>query len=173
MGKTPTPAHRASAQLHNALRDALACVCASWHGCSSRSWCCVRVLAGLYLGWVVAPLVGFSVPFSYLTCDVFVVVREALCCVCLCGYGYARSRELRILRRSGHFFTLGTLHALKDFTTRWRQGSDRGHEDNALPPLHSHTNSRKHSRRQKNCYAGDVAIVDNHTAVTHASFLVT
>jgi hypothetical protein len=57
MEKTPTPAHRASAQLHNALRDALACVCAS---CSC---CCACVLAGLYLGWVVAPLVGFSVSF--------------------------------------------------------------------------------------------------------------
>jgi hypothetical protein len=45
-----------------------------------------------------------------------------------------------------------------------------------LDTMTSSAPSHRHQEafgRQKNCYAGDVAIVDNHTAVTHASFIVT
>jgi hypothetical protein len=83
MGKTPTPAHRASAQLHNALRDALACVCAS---CSC---CCACVLAGLLFGlgscaayWVFCSFF-LLVMLSSMLCVrlfVYVIMRDHECC---------------------------------------------------------------------------------------------
>jgi hypothetical protein len=102
-------------------------------------------------------------------------VREAASLLCLfmwlwlCAIMRAANS-----RRCGRFFTLGTLYlALLRRSQHTEDGQATGELDTSFSNAMSHKNATKHSRRQKNCYAGDVAIVDNHTAVTHASFLVT
>jgi hypothetical protein len=169
MGKTPTPAHRASAQLHNALRDALACVCAS---CSSRSCCCACVLAGLLFG--LGSCAACWVFCSYLlTCNFFAAVREALCYVVFIHVAM-RDHESFEFYGGAAGVSSHWRHCMPSRTSQ-HAGNEEATEDisTQLAPLHSHTNTKKRSRRQrKYCYAGDVAIVDNHTAVTHASFLV-
>lgn len=155
------PAHRASAQLHNALRDALACV--SQRLCSAVAALLV-CWQDCYLGWGVALLVILLVwsvvKFVFFSLCFFILP----CAVC--------DQALRALVSQRALLTLRTMHASETSQYTGR-ASDEWNPNDALQRTVAQGKQQALEPPKINRNAQDVAIVDNHTAVTHASFLIT